>query len=52
MTELQPLQALDVARFETRSILKKLNSTSRVLAELKGVASSIPHQGILIRGKR
>jgi Fic family protein len=48
MTELQPLQALDAARFETRSILKKLNSTSRVLAELKGVASSIPHQGILI----
>ena len=24
MTELQPLQALDAARFETRSILKKL----------------------------
>jgi len=48
MADLQPLQTLDPARFETRSILKKLNAASRVLAELKGVASSIPHQGILI----
>lgn len=48
MAELPALQALDPSRFETRAILKKLNSTSRVLAELKGVASSIPHQGILI----
>jgi Fic family protein len=48
MAELQALQALDASRFETRTILKKLNATSRVLAELKGIASSIPHQGILI----
>lgn len=48
MSELRALQTLDAARFETPTILKKLNATSRVLAELKGVASSIPHQGILI----
>lgn len=48
MAELPALQALDPSRFETAAILKKLNATSRVLAELKGVASSIPHQGILI----
>lgn len=48
MAEISPLQTLDPTRFETSAILKKLNSTSRVLAELKGVASSIPHQGILI----
>jgi Fic family protein len=48
MTTLQALQALDLERFETKVILKKMNSTSRALAELKGVASSIPHQEILI----
>lgn len=48
MTMLRALQALDPERFETKAILKKLNSSSRALAELKGVASSIPHQGILI----
>ncbi len=48
MAELQALQGLAPGRFETLAILKKLNSASRVLAELKGVASSIPHQGILI----
>lgn len=45
---MQPLQSLATSRFESPLILKKLNTTSRVLAELKGVASSIPHQGILI----
>ena len=45
---MQALQKLLPERFETREILKKLNATSRILAELKGVASSIPHQGILI----
>lgn len=45
---MQALQNLAPERFETRTILKQLNTTSRVLAELKGVASSIPHQGILI----
>lgn len=48
MTSLPPLQALDPARFDTPAILKKLAASSRKLAELKGVAASIPHQGILI----
>jgi Fic family protein len=43
-----PLQTLYKHRFETTAILKKLGEASRQLAELKGVASSIPHQGILI----
>ena len=43
-----PLHRLDAARFETPAILKKLASSSRQLAELKGVAASIPNQGILI----
>ncbi len=45
---LRPLEQLDPARFDTPAILKKLASASRQLAELKGVASSIPNQGILI----
>lgn len=45
---MQPLQNLPTSRFESPLILKKLNATSRILAELKGIASSIPHQGILI----
>lgn len=48
MANIYPLQSLDLARFDSLPILKKLNSTSRVLAELKGIASSIPDQGILI----
>jgi Fic family protein len=43
-----PLERLDAARFETPALLKKLASASRQLAELKGVAASIPNQGILI----
>ncbi|MDQ6681165.1 MAG: Fic family protein [Pseudomonadota bacterium] len=43
-----PLDQLDPARFDTPAILKKLASSSRQLAELKGVAASIPNQGILI----
>lgn len=42
------LTRLDPRRFETAAILKQLASASRQLAELKGVAESIPHQGILI----
>ncbi|MDN5924014.1 MAG: Fic family protein [Xanthomonadales bacterium] len=42
------LDRLKPARFETPVILKKLAVASRQLAELKGVAASIPHQGILI----
>jgi len=45
---LAPLDRLDVARFDDPAILKKLASSSRHLAELKGLAASIPNQGILI----
>jgi Fic family protein len=51
MPALPPLVALDrlnPARFETPAILKRLASSSRALAELKGIAASIPNQGILI----
>lgn len=34
--------------FETKKVLKKLNNAHRALAELKGVAQSIPRQEILI----
>jgi Fic family protein len=42
------LDRLVPERFETPPILKKLALASRKLAELKGVAASIPRQGILI----
>lgn len=45
---LAPLHHLRATRFETPAILKQLAAASRQLAELKGVAASIPHQGILI----
>jgi Fic family protein len=45
---LQPLDRLSPRRFETTAILKKLAAASRKLAELKGVAATIPNQGILI----
>ncbi|BDU74327.1 Fic family protein [Mesoterricola silvestris] len=48
MATLKSLDHLDPARFETAVILRKLASASRCLAELKGVAASIPNQGILI----
>jgi Fic family protein len=48
MPELTPLEQLKSARFETPAILKSLARSSRKLAELKGIASSIPNQGILI----
>ena len=48
MPNIAPLEQLDAGRFETPSILKKLASSSRALAELKGIAASIPNQGILI----
>ena len=43
-----PLEQLEAARFDTPAILKKLASASRALAELKGIAASIPNHGILI----
>ena len=48
MRELDSLTTLDPVRFETAAILKRLAAASRQLAELKGLAASIPHQGILI----
>ena len=48
MTEIPPLTRLTPARFDRPDILKSLNAASRQLAELKGVAASMPNQGILI----
>jgi len=48
MTAFPSLQALSPERFETPILLKKLALASRKLAELKGVAASIPNQAILI----
>lgn len=48
MPPLFPLEQLGASRFDTSAILKKLASSSRALAELKGIAASIPNQGILI----
>lgn len=48
MPTLPSLEQLNPARFDTPAILKKLASSSRQLAELKGLAASIPNQGILI----
>ena len=48
MSPIPPLEQLNPARFETAPILKKLAAASRQLAELKGVAATIPNQGILI----
>ena len=48
MTPLRPLDQLYAGRFDTPAILKQLNNSSRKLAELKGIAASIPNQGILI----
>ena len=48
MHRILPLEQLDAARFDTPAILKKLASSSRCLAELKGIAGSTPNQGILI----
>lgn len=42
------LHALPPERFETPAIFKRLNAASRNLAELKGVAATIPNQNILI----
>lgn len=45
---LPPLEHLDPARFDAPAILKRLVGAHRGLAELKGVAASMPNQGILI----
>lgn len=48
MPALTPLEQLNPTRFDAPAILKQLAKSSRALAELKGVAASIPNQGILI----
>ncbi len=48
MAKILPLTQLDPARFDRPDILKRLAVASRHLAELKGVAASIPNEGILI----
>lgn len=48
MTEIRPLTDLQSARFERPDILHSLTAASRQLAEFKGVAASMPNQGILI----
>ena len=48
MSVLSPLEHLSPARFDAPAILKRPASSSRALAELKGLAASIPNQGILI----
>jgi Fic family protein len=45
---LQPLTSLDHRRFETTPILKAALGAARRLAELKGVAGTIPNQDILL----
>lgn len=48
MSDLAPLSRLSPEAFETPPILKKTATASRALAELKGLAASMPNQGILI----
>lgn len=48
MAEIVPFTALNPSRFERPDVLKKVTAASRQLAELKGVAASIPNEGILI----
>ena len=38
----------ELGEIETRAVLKRLAAAHKALAELKGVAGSIPNQGILI----
>lgn len=45
---LQPLPLPFIERWETRAVLKKAAEAHRYLAELKGVAASIPNEAILI----
>lgn len=48
MQTMTPLHHLPPERFETPAILRKVSAASRRLAELKGLAASIPNQSILI----
>jgi Fic family protein len=46
--DIKLLPPVDLERYETRAVLKKATLASRYLAELKGVASSMPNEAILI----
>ena len=46
--KLQPLPLPSIDQWETRAVLKKTAEAHRYLAELKGVAASIPNEAILI----
>jgi len=48
MAQIDLLSALSASRFDRPDVLKRLTAASRGLAELKGVAASMPNQGILI----
>lgn len=48
MADIRPLHEIKADRFETTTILRKVASAARQVAELKGIAASIPNQGILI----
>jgi len=48
LPRIAPLNRIDPKRFESPTILKRLAAASRQLAELKGVAASIPNQEILV----
>jgi Fic family protein len=48
MTAIQPLTALEPTRFDRADILRKPAAASRSLAELKGVAASMPNQAVLV----
>lgn len=48
MKPLALLPLLDLERIETRKVLKKTAEAHRYLAELKGVAASMPNENILI----
>lgn len=43
-----PLPLANIEQWETRAVLKKTAEAHRYLAELKGVAASIPNEAILI----
>jgi Fic family protein len=45
---LQPLTRLSPAIFEAPAVLKRTATASRQLAELKGLAASIPNQAVLV----
>ena len=48
MLDSLPLLPGNIGDIETKLVLKKLTKAHQALAELKGVANSIPNQGILI----